>query len=346
MNDQEIAGNAGRATAASDTVEREIIGLVVRRFLPPQYSFTPRKLLLHQFQNPEAIDRLERASVLKQVYGGNNNTRSYSPMSRAFQYCGDEKTRLYAKQSLEQTLQILRHLYLSDMERSQYAPDDANNRAKELGILDSNAITMGLYLAQELRVFDGWAGTTGKPHEMTSFTIGEGILKLDINEVWDKEVALDCLAERQSSTQSVLPIDEQAGLTSVETRPQWHPAIEDTSRALFENGHLREAVLNAYICVIQAVKAKSGVQEKEGDSLMNECFGCDGRMPEIQFNPCQTQAEIDEQRGMMYLFKGIVGIRNLHAHTIEIFKDKQRASEYISLASLLMRSLDDAAVKP
>ena len=344
MNGQEIAENSGQPTVMSDTVEREIIWLVVQRFLPPQYDFTPRKLLLHQFQNPEAIDRLERGSVLKQVYGGNNNIKSYLPMSRAFQHCGDEKTGLYARQSLEQTLDILRHLYLRDMECSQYTPDDASNRAKELGIADPNAITIGLYLAQEFPVFEGWAGTS-KPHEMISFIISEGILKLKIDEVWDKQVAFDRLVQRQpDSTLSALPMGGHIGLDSFEARPQWHPAIEDTSRALFENGHLREAVLNAYICVIHAVKAKSGIQEKDGDSLMNACFGCDGRMPKIQFNPCSTQAEIDEQRGMMFLFKGIVGIRNLHAHTVEAFENKQRASEYVSLASLLMRSLDDATV--
>jgi hypothetical protein len=55
---------------------------------------------------------------------------------------------------------------------------------------------------------------------------------------------------------------------------------------------------------------------------------------------------MDEQKGIMFLFKGIVGMRNLKAHTIKLFDDEQRAREYLGLSSLLMRLLDDASVNP
>ncbi|HAG97728.1 MAG TPA: hypothetical protein DCL75_02420 [Ktedonobacter sp.] len=47
---------------------------------------------------------------------------------------------------------------------------------------------------------------------------------------------------------------------------------------------------------------------------------------------------------MMYLFKGIVGIRNKKAHANVILNDQMRATEYLSLASLLMRLLDQFSV--
>jgi hypothetical protein len=69
--------------------------------------------------------------------------------------------------------------------------------------------------------------------------------------------------------------------------------------------------------------------------------GCDGgKIPALKFNTLGTPAELDEQRGFMYLFKGIVGLRNSKAHSNALFNDPLRAHDYLSLASLLMRVLE------
>ncbi len=91
------------------------------------------------------------------------------------------------------------------------------------------------------------------------------------------------------------------------------------------------------------VKAVSGLPE-DGDSLMNKAFGADKQAPVIQFNTLTTEAERDEQRGIMYLFKGIVGLRNSKAHSNRLFNDPSRGHEYLALASLLMRLLAIAKV--
>ena len=64
----------------------------------------------------------------------------------------------------------------------------------------------------------------------------------------------------------------------------------------------------------------------------------------IQFNSLQTDAERDEQKGLMFLYKGIVGLRNSKAHSNRLFNDPNRAHEYLALASLLMRLLEIATV--
>jgi len=58
----------------------------------------------------------------------------------------------------------------------------------------------------------------------------------------------------------------------------------------------------------------------------------------------QTPAEIDEQRGFMYLYKGLVSLRNSKAHSNTLFDDPSRAHEYLALGSLLMRILEIATV--
>lgn len=111
---------------------------------------------------------------------------------------------------------------------------------------------------------------------------------------------------------------------------------------LFRDGHYKQAALEAYIRVIEEVKRRSGLG-LDGDSLMNQAFGCDNRIPAFKFNNLSTDAEKDEQKGFMFLFKGIVGLRNSKAHSNRLFNDPSRAHEYLALASLLMRVLELAA---
>jgi uncharacterized protein (TIGR02391 family) len=124
---------------------------------------------------------------------------------------------------------------------------------------------------------------------------------------------------------------------------EFHPTIAHVSGQLFRDGHYKQAALEGYIRVIEEVRTKSGLT-LDGDSLVNRAFGCESQTPVIQFNSLQTDAERDEQKGIMFLFKGIVGLRNSKAHSNRLFNDPRRAHEYLALASLLMRLLEIATV--
>jgi uncharacterized protein (TIGR02391 family) len=123
---------------------------------------------------------------------------------------------------------------------------------------------------------------------------------------------------------------------------QFHLEIERVSGDLFCDGHYKQAALEAYIRVIDEVKHRSG-RNLDGDPLMNQAFGCDNRTPALKFNSLSTDAERDEQKGFLFLFKGIVGLRNSKAHSNRLFNDPLRAHEYLALASLLMRLLELAS---
>ena len=124
---------------------------------------------------------------------------------------------------------------------------------------------------------------------------------------------------------------------------QLHPEIERVSEPLFKGGHYKQAAFEAYIRVIDEVKRRSGLN-LDGDSLMNHAFGFDnGRTPVLKFNSLATDEEKDEQKGFMFLFKGVVSLRNSKAHTNRMFNDPMRAHDYLSLASLLMRVLEELA---
>ena len=130
----------------------------------------------------------------------------------------------------------------------------------------------------------------------------------------------------------------------------FHPLVKKVAFKQFEDGYFKEAILNAFIEVVDQVKIKARhpkrtkngrSYELDGDDLMNRVFGCDNQVPIIKFNSLKTSLDKAEQRGLMNLFKGIVGIRDKKAHLNFVQKDPLKTIEYLSLASLLNRLVDE-----
>ena len=131
-----------------------------------------------------------------------------------------------------------------------------------------------------------------------------------------------------------------------------HPKIKAVALSQFQDGYFKEAIQNALVEVIDQVKQKTSsptittgngrTVELDGDELMQHVFGADnGHAPKIAFNALRTGLDRAEQRGFLYLFKGIVGIRDRKAHLNFIQKDPIKTLEFLSLASLLLRLLDE-----
>jgi uncharacterized protein (TIGR02391 family) len=145
------------------------------------------------------------------------------------------------------------------------------------------------------------------------------------------------------------PISSASGQrTEIFSRYDLHPRIKEVAYSQFENNDFKGAILNAFIEVVDQVKNKTGRpkdkngKDLDGDDLMNKIFGCDGGQdPRIQFNSLRDGLDKAEQRGLMYLFKGIVGLRDRKAHLNFIQNDPLKTIEYLSLASLLLRLLDE-----
>jgi uncharacterized protein (TIGR02391 family) len=128
-----------------------------------------------------------------------------------------------------------------------------------------------------------------------------------------------------------------------------HHAIKRVSGKLFEDGHYKDAILAAYIEVIDRVKCvakhpknASGV-EMDGENLMNHVFNVD--TPLLKLNEMSSVPDKDEQKGFMYLFKGICGLRNEKGHRNFVQNNPKRTVEHLALASLLMGVLDDEFIK-
>ncbi|AHJ95551.1 hypothetical protein Hsw_PA0218 (plasmid) [Hymenobacter swuensis DY53] len=139
---------------------------------------------------------------------------------------------------------------------------------------------------------------------------------------------------------------EQQHVRAVPTGPravlplaQLHPVVQQAATKLFQNGHYREAILNTYIALDNAVRDKAQLPATyHGTKLMEQAFA--------PANPLlRIAASADEQQGFMTLFRGaMLAIRNPKAHSLGGTTDPQRALEWLSFASVLLRNLDEAEV--
>jgi uncharacterized protein (TIGR02391 family) len=115
-----------------------------------------------------------------------------------------------------------------------------------------------------------------------------------------------------------------------------HPIVQKTAGELYKNGHYRQAILDTYIALVDAVKVKSTRYDIDNSPLMQAVFSA--KRPVLKVSNDQ-----DEQMGFMWLFSGaVMAIRNPKAHKLIEQKDTQRTIEWLSFASVLLRVLDEA----
>lgn len=119
-----------------------------------------------------------------------------------------------------------------------------------------------------------------------------------------------------------------------------HPQIEKAVGSLFKSGHYANAIEDAVKALNSIVRLNSGVDDKDGTSLMEFVFN--PKNPVLKVNQLSDQSDRDEQKGMMMMFSGAVaGLRNPRAHKL-IEDDPEKSLEFIAFVSLLAK-ISDAA---
>lgn len=118
-----------------------------------------------------------------------------------------------------------------------------------------------------------------------------------------------------------------------------HSAVVFSSQKLFKDGHYSQSIFEA--CKILNKKVQEYSKLKlDGKSLMSSAFNQTN--PKIKLNDLKSQSDIDEQEGFMHIFMGVMqGVRNPKGHDIVNLRDMQKALDYLSLISLLLKRLED-----
>lgn len=119
-----------------------------------------------------------------------------------------------------------------------------------------------------------------------------------------------------------------------------HPDISGVSIKLFDDGHYSQATFEAFKFIDIKVKNLSSINDS-GYKLMMAAFAENN--PKIKLTTLATQSEIDEQMGYKFIFAGAMSaIRNPRGHEINV-DPIGRCLDHLSLASVLLRRLEDTA---
>lgn len=118
-----------------------------------------------------------------------------------------------------------------------------------------------------------------------------------------------------------------------------HDKLPRKVRDLFDNAHYAEATFEAYKFLDKTVAKLAGSRES-GQKLMMNAFAEAGP---IKLNALATESEKDEQNGYKFIFAGaIAAVRNPRGHEYDFDDDLEICLDHLSLASLLIRKLEQA----
>ncbi len=159
----------------------------------------------------------------------------------------------------------------------------------------------------------------------------EGILSVIRTKLMYKLGDLKYLQSKQPDSGVEVPVgDELCNL---------HPKVREVAGKLFYDGHYRQAILDTYISLVEAVKAKSAVYNPDGSALMQKAFSAKNPILRVSSDP-------DEQLGYMSLFSGAaMAVRNPRAHKISQQGSRQHTLELLFFASHLFQVLDSATLE-
>jgi uncharacterized protein (TIGR02391 family) len=118
-----------------------------------------------------------------------------------------------------------------------------------------------------------------------------------------------------------------------------HQEIRTVSIKLFDDGHYSQSTFEAFKFIDLRVKSLSRINDS-GYKLMMAAFA--EANPKIKLTTLSTQSEVDEQMGYKFIFAGAMSaIRNPRGHEINV-DPIGRCLDHLSLASVLLRRLEDA----
>ena len=122
---------------------------------------------------------------------------------------------------------------------------------------------------------------------------------------------------------------------------QLHPYIAKGCSQLFIDGHYAQAVEEGAKAVFQYIREQTSLNV-DGATLVETAFSLHN--PVLAFSDLADQNKKNEQLGFMEMLKGFAkGVRNPLAHTHGKQEEAQKAFEYLVMASLFCRRVDDAS---
>jgi uncharacterized protein (TIGR02391 family) len=119
-----------------------------------------------------------------------------------------------------------------------------------------------------------------------------------------------------------------------------HVRVQTETKQLFDDGHYAQATFEAFKLIDKEVSGLAGLNES-GTKLMMKAFS--EQAPLIRLTNISNTSEKDEQEGYKFIFSGsTMAIRNPRGHEVRVKESAQECLDHLSLASLLMRRLENS----
>jgi len=218
---------------------------------------------------------------------------------------------------------------------------DLQKRTKS-AIKSSNNILTGSLLLEYAKLISSTIGNVGSNKELLQELL---FLRTELQTIPSKSKDdplaplkwLDnSIPKLKMIVKQLCPIDTKLGL-------ELHPRVLAASEKLFRDRHFSQAVFEAFKALEEYVKRKTGIKNRAGKSLMGYVFNESNPILKIKYSLPDTAKE--EQEGFKLIFMGaMLGIRNPKAHYEIIQRDRVRTIQYLALASLLFKTVDDATL--
>lgn len=164
---------------------------------------------------------------------------------------------------------------------------------------------------------------------------------------WLRDLSLDIPALGEDiSPKSGSQINQQisvqsASISQLGFENLLHPIIQKSSYKHYQDGHLRDAVLNSVVAIFDYIREKTGLAE-DGDKLIGQAFSLND--PFVVLSELHSESGQNDQKGFMQIYKGAYqGIRNPKAHSLVHDLTEQKAAQYLVFASLLARRIEEAS---
>ncbi len=148
--------------------------------------------------------------------------------------------------------------------------------------------------------------------------------------------------ERRAETHLLNSVSNEQVNTEFGFENLLHPIIINHAYQLYQDGHLREAVLNSITAVYDFIRERTGTEE-DGDRLIGQVMSPNN--PKLILSELSTESGLNDQKGFMQIYKGAFqGIRNPKAHSLTHDLTDIKAAQYLVFASLLARRVEEANI--
>lgn len=253
----------------------------------------------------EELDLLDAMESAR--YIGKRNGNYHLMLSALMELCGSVPEVENLFDICEKLFQALRQFYLEHTDE----PLDLAELSKMTG-LPNQELNLGLAYMVEISLFNGYL-TTPNTFEYISVTPGERFLRHNnftgaVNDIlsWRSHSEDRIPAHKTNINQEVDSIGDFQSLL--------HPEIIKHALPQYNNGHLREAVLNSIIAVFDLIREKTGLKD-DGERLISTAYSLDD--PYLVLSDIDTESGRNDQKGFIQVYKGsFQGIRNPKAHSL------------------------------